>query len=83
MEERKDKLGRRIPVFDRSAASKKAAATRKRNEGQDVHSKQAKRAGKKSTRGYFGYLKDKNPEALKELSRAAAAKRRELDIKNS
>lgn len=79
--ERRDKLGRRIPVFDRSAANKKAAATRKKNEGLDVHSKQGSRGGKRHARGYFGYLKDTNPEALTELSRKAAERRRDLNIK--
>lgn len=76
--ERTDKLGRRIPTFDRSAAGRKAAATRKKNEGQNVFSKKTSRGGKKRTRGYFGYLKDTDPQKLKELSTQAAERRAEL-----
>lgn len=73
-----DKLGRKIPVFDRSAAGKKAAATRKLNEGQNVHTKDGTLGGQKKTRGYFGYLKDTDPEKLKRLSQEAAERRAEL-----
>lgn len=58
MTERFDKLGRRIPQFDRSAAASKGAKTQKEKYGNDFHTKHGTAGGRKRTRGYFGTLKD-------------------------
>lgn len=72
-----DKLGRRIPTFDRSAATKKGAATAKRKYGSDYHSKIASIADHSRNRGYLGKLKDKGRiEELRKLSKKASETRR-------
>lgn len=58
MTDKVDSLGRKIPVFDRKAAAKKAAATRKERHGSDELRNAGSRGGKHRTRGYFGHLKD-------------------------
>lgn len=72
MTDRFDKLGRRIPVYDRSAAGKKSAKTRKEKHGDNDHARAGALGGKHRTRGYFGYLKDNHEEeTLRALSQAA------------
>lgn len=71
MEEKRDKLGRRIPQFDRSAAGKKSAKTQKEKYGPDFHSRIGADGGRKRTRGYFGKLKAENPEALTKITKEA------------
>jgi len=67
-----DKLGRRIPEFDRSAAGKKGVETRKERYGADYQSRIAANGGRHRTRGYLGRLKDSgNTEELKSLSEKA------------
>lgn len=76
MAERRDKLGRRIPEFDRSAAGRKAAATNKEND-ENYYNKLGTTGGKHRTRGYFGRLKDEGrAEELSELSKKARSKTR-------
>jgi hypothetical protein len=58
MPERRDKLGRRIPEFDRSAASKKGAITQKEKNGPDFHKRIGAVGGRVRKRGHFGTLKD-------------------------
>ena len=66
---RLDKLGRRIPEFDRSAANRKGAQTRKDKYGTDAHSRVGSLGARMRTRGYFGKLKDEGKdEELKKLS---------------
>ena len=66
---RLDKLGRRIPEFDRSAANRKGAQTRKDKYGTDIHSRVGSMGARMRTRGYFGKLKDEGKdEELKKLS---------------
>lgn len=65
-----DKLGRRIPVFDRSAANKKGVETQRKKD-KNYYSKLAAKGGKASKGGYFRTLAEKDPEALKEISRKA------------
>lgn len=60
---RYDKLGRKIPEFDRSAAGKKGAQTRLKKDP-DFYSKIGYRGGKAHGRGYLGKLKEENPEEL-------------------
>jgi hypothetical protein len=73
MAERRDKLGRRIPEFDRSAAGKKAMQTLKEKNGADYPSRIGTHGGRKRTRGHFGKLKDEGKETeLKNLSKEAA-----------
>lgn len=68
MTDRRDKLGRRIPEFDRSAAGKKAALTNKEKD-EHHYNKLGTVGGKRRTRGYFGKLKDEGRvEELKTLS---------------
>lgn len=68
MAERFDKLGRRIPEFDRSAAGKKAAATNKEKD-EHHYNKLGTAGGKRRTRGYFGKLKDEGRiEELRKVS---------------
>lgn len=74
---RHDSLGRRIPEFDRSAANKKAAATRKEREGDDVYSRIGSLGARHRTRGYFGKLKDEGKlDELKALSDKGVTARR-------
>lgn len=72
-----DKLGRRIPEFDRSAAGKKASQTRRANKkyGPDYDKRTGAVGGSHRTRGYFGKLKDEGREAeLKALSEKGTEK---------
>lgn len=55
---RYDKLGRRIPEYNRSVANKKGAKTSKEKHGTDWHSRIGTRGGSVRTRGYLGHLKD-------------------------
>jgi hypothetical protein len=72
MAERRDKLGRRIPEFDRSAASKQGAKTQKEKYGSDFHARNGSAGGKHRGRGYFGQLKDEGKtKELKDLSHQA------------
>ncbi len=72
MKIRYDTLGRRIPEFDRSAANKKAAKTRKEVHGIDDHARAGAIGGRARGRGYFGKLKDEgNEEELRALSKKA------------
>ncbi len=68
MAEKHDKLGRRIPQFDRSAASKKGAKTQKEKYGPDFHSRVGADGGSRGRSGGFAYLKTKNPKLLREIS---------------
>jgi general stress protein YciG len=72
---RHDKLGRRIPDFDRSKANKKGAQTRL-SKDPETFSKMGKARRKTTGKGYFGKLKEKDPEALSEISRKAALAKR-------
>lgn len=73
MSEKLDKLGRRIPQFDRSAAGKKAMATLKEKNGEDYPSRIGAHGGHKRTRGHFGKLKDEgHEEKLKSISKEAS-----------
>lgn len=72
-----DKLGRRIPEFDRSSANKKGAQTKKEKYGSDKHSRDGSLGARKRTRGYFGKLKAEDPDKLREISRSAALKSNE------
>lgn len=79
MADRLDKLGRRIPQFDRSAAGKKSAKTQKEKYGPDHHSRIGTNGARKRTRGYFGKLKDEGKTAelssiAKEARQARTAK---------
>jgi len=68
MAERFDKLGRRIPAFDRSAAGKKAAATNK-EKNENYYNELGAAGGKHRSRGYFGKLKDEGRiEELRQLA---------------
>lgn len=52
-----------------SEGSRKAALTRKKNEGKNVFKKQGAKGGKHPKRGYFGTLKDEGRlEELKAVS---------------
>lgn len=74
---RVDKLGRRIPEFDRSAANKKAAATRKEKYGANIHSRIGSMGARIGTRGYFGKLKDEGKiDELKALSQKGIENRK-------
>jgi len=68
MEERRDKLGRRIPQFDRSAAGKKSAQTQKEKYGPDFHKRIGADGGRHRTRGYLGKLKAESPETLRQVT---------------
>lgn len=57
-----------------SESNKRAVQTRKERHGSDFYKRITSLGGKQRTRGYFGYLKDTNPQALRELSKDAAAK---------
>lgn len=63
-----DKLGRRIPEFDRSAAGRKSAQTQKEKYGNDFHARIGADGGRRRTAGNFGKLKSDDPEALQEIS---------------
>lgn len=73
MTEKRDKLGRRIPQFDRSEAGKRSAKTRKENHGNDTHARAGSLGGRARTRGYFGKLKDEGKiDELKTISSIGA-----------
>lgn len=79
MTDRRDKLGRRIPQFDRSAAGKKASKTSKEKYGPDHHKRIGIIGARLGTPGYFGKLKaEGKTDELKKLSQAAIAKKREI-----
>lgn len=70
MTKRFDKLGRRIPEFDRSAASKKGAITQKEKNGPDFHKRIGAAGGHARKRGHFGNLKDEGKtEELRALAK--------------
>lgn len=70
---RYDRLGRRIPEFDRSAANKKGFQTKEKKYGKNYRTEFAAAGGRASTRGYFGKLKDEGKEdELKELAKIGA-----------
>jgi hypothetical protein len=71
---RYDKLGRKIPEFDRSAANKKGAQTRLAKDP-EAFSKMGKSHRSKTGRGHFGKLKEEAPEALRRISTEAQTKR--------
>lgn len=74
---RVDSLGRRIPTYDRSAAGKKSAATRRKRHGND-HARAGAIGGSRRTRGYFGKLKDEGKEdELRAISKVAAEARKQ------
>lgn len=57
-----DTMGRRVPKFDRQAAGRKAALTRKEREGENIHSRIGAIGGRHRKRGYFGTLKDQGKD---------------------
>ena len=67
-----DKLGRRIPEFDRSAAARKGAKTKKEKYRPDKHSRDGSLGARMRTRGYFGQLKAEDPKKLTELAQKGA-----------
>lgn len=76
--QRVDSLGRKIPAFDRSAAGKKAAQTRKERYGSDIHARVGRLGGNSRTRGYFGKLKDEGKtDELKKISEEAIKAKRQ------
>lgn len=82
MTERRDKLGRLIPSFDRSAANKKGAVTKKEKHGDDFYPRIGGDGGRSRSdnkRGYFGLLKDQGKtEELKDLAHRGAIKSNEI-----
>lgn len=72
--EKFDKLGRRIPTFDRKAAAQKAQKTREEKYGNDYNKRIGALGARVGTRGYFGKLKDTDPEKLKEIAKEANSK---------
>ncbi len=77
---RYDKLGRRIPDFDRSSAGKKSAKTSKEKHGKDWHSRIGSIGGRARTRGYLGVLKDQGRiDELREITKKGVSAR----VKNS
>lgn len=74
MEQKRDKLGRRIPQFDRKAAAAKAQKTREEKHGTDFNKRIGSMGARLGTRGYFGKLKDTDPDKLKKISQAASEK---------
>lgn len=72
-EVKRDKLGRRIPVFDRKAAAKKAQKTREEKHGPNFNSRIGSMGARHRTRGYFGKLKDEGKtEELRNISTIGA-----------
>lgn len=66
---RYDKLGRRIPEYDRSEAIRKGNKTKKEKYGPDYHTRISADGGRARKRGYFGRLKDEGKDAeLKALA---------------
>lgn len=75
MPKKLDKLGRRIPQFDRSAAVSKGNATKKEKYGTDVHARNGTIGGRSRGRGYFGTLADQGKtDELKALAAKGAEK---------
>lgn len=72
--EKFDKLGRRIPTFDRKAAAQKAQKTREEKYGSNYNSTIGSLGARVGTRGYFGKLKATDPEKLKEIAKQASSK---------
>lgn len=73
MTDKRDKLGRRIPQFDRVAAGKKASVTSKEKYGADVHKRNGIIGARLGTPGYFGKLKAEGKTAeLKKLASEGA-----------
>lgn len=84
MEEKRDKLGRRIPQFDRSAAGKKSAKTQKEKYGPNYHSRIGTAGGRKRTRGYLGKLKaEGKTEQLSTIGKEARKARATKEEKTS
>lgn len=88
MSERRDKLGRRIPDFDRSAAGKKSAKTQKEKYGDDYHKRIGTRGASMRTRGHFGKLKAEGKTAKikaysKEAVEARKAKKSESETEST
>lgn len=72
-EVKRDKLGRRIPVFDRKAAAKKAQKTREERHGPNYNSRIGSMGARVRTRGHFGKLKDEGKlDELKTISQIGA-----------
>lgn len=69
MAEKLDKLGRRIPQFDRSAVGRRNAKNMKEQYGPDYFSKLSRAADHSRNRGYFGKLKDEG--RIEELRKVA------------
>lgn len=69
-EQRRDKLGRRITPYDRVAVEKR----KKEKYGADFHKRAGALGGSRRTRGYFGYLKDTDPQKFAEIQKAAQTK---------
>jgi hypothetical protein len=74
VEVKRDILGRRIPEFDREAANRKAQQTREERHGTDFNKRIAPSGGRHRGRGYFGYLRDTDPEKLRDITSAAGQK---------
>lgn len=67
---RYDKLGRRIPDFNRSEAGKKAAETAKKLYGEEHHRNLAKERGKvKNPNKGFGTMSKADPERHRQISK--------------
>lgn len=82
--QRVDSLGRKIPTFNRSAAGKKAAQTRKERYGSDIHARVGRLGGNSRTRGYFGKLKDEGKtDELKKISEEAIKAKRQKSKKRT
>lgn len=80
---RYDKLGRRIPEFDRSAAAKKGMKTKEKLYGVDHHKRMVTAGGRVRTRGYFGKLKDEGKtDELRKLSAKAVEEKRARKIQD-
>lgn len=72
MQKKTDKLGRKIPQFDRVAAGKKSVATRKAKDA-NYYARIGAIGGRNRTRGYLGKLKDTGDEqTLKSITRRGA-----------
>jgi hypothetical protein len=75
--QRFDTLGRRIPNRDYSARTKKI----KEKYGNDFYNNIGTVGGRKRTRGYFGYLKDTDPEKFAEFEEEQRRKAAETNRK--
>lgn len=74
-EQRFDRIGRRIPEYDRKAAGAKGKKTRDEKYGPNHMAAIAVSGGRRRGRGYLGYLRDTDPEKLKELAQKAGKAR--------